>query len=287
MLSKNLIKYLSLGMANLTTSYGLSGSKVVKEESAKEMLHWAFENNLWLDSAFDYPGSHELISDMNLNLKVETKIDLSRFDDASQLLEKIQAGKDNMKRSQLETIYVRVSKEPLTKKGIYLIDTLQNYLGKLNIKVLGFSVYEPQRVYELIERWGVNLKFQIPLSIANKSFEKIVRQLDNESTIFVARSVYLQGLLVLPTPKIPKKHAWILELRQWLSKVSHSSGFSEIDICLNYLKTFSNLNGVIVGANSLSQLQDSHKSLFGIDRFKIEYDDLPTIPNYLSDPRNW
>lgn len=152
-----------------------------------------------------------------------------------------------------------------------------------NIK-LGASIYEKED-FLLFKNLMFKI-FQFPYNIFNNQiFNK------KKNDIFIARSIFLQGLLIVNKKIILKKKNTADYLNNFIKEYFlfiKKNNVSPIDVCLNYVMLNKQLNNIIVSANNIQQLEK-------IINFKpLDMDIINHVSHFLSnynnqilDPRNW
>ncbi|MFO1006163.1 MAG: aldo/keto reductase [Planctomycetaceae bacterium] len=78
----------------------------------------------------------------------------------------------------------------------------------------------------------------------------------NNVAIFV-RSVYLQGLLVMPEHDIPDSLREILPARHTLDRIAQQAGLSLQELAVRFILSQSGVTSVLVGVESVSQVTDN------------------------------
>ncbi len=100
---------------------------------------------------------------------------------------------------------------------------------------------------------------QIPANIVDRrhlqpDFFKVTQA--NNVAIFI-RSVYLQGLLVMPESDIPASLRAIVPVRQTLENVAHQAGLSLQDLAVRCILSLAGVTSVLVGVESVAQVIDN------------------------------
>jgi aryl-alcohol dehydrogenase-like predicted oxidoreductase len=128
---------------------------------------------------------------------------------------------------------------------------------------------------------------QVPCNIFDDRFEKsgIVDALKSSDTQIHARSIFLQGLLLMDIKDLnPYFLKWKPNLLR-LSNLAKINNLNKLDICVSYIKKKKYLDGVIVGVSNLNELVDiaeSFNKYHPIDLYDLSCDDLNLIV-----PSNW
>ena len=121
---------------------------------------------------------------------------------------------------------------------------------------IGVSVYGPDELSELIKRFDFDV-IQAPMNIFDRRMEHtgMLKHLKKKGVTIHIRSAFLQGLLLMPSEKIPVYFApWaplIKQYHQWLNQQS----LSPLQACLSYLNQHSEIDKIIVGVDDIWQLK--------------------------------
>ena len=125
---------------------------------------------------------------------------------------------------------------------------------------IGLSVYSPEQLSLLVERIPLEI-LQIPLNIFDRRFVETgwLDRLVAEGVEVHSRSAFLQGLLLMPPDLIPHKFAPFRSLidgwHAWLAS-NAAEGRSGLQTCLAHVASYAGIARLVVGADSLAQLQD-------------------------------
>lgn len=125
---------------------------------------------------------------------------------------------------------------------------------------IGLSVYSPEQLAALVDRLPLEI-IQIPLNIFDRRFAETgwLDRLVSDGAEVHARSVFLQGLLLMPSDRVPSKFAPFRTLidgwHAWLSGDA-AAGRSTVQACLAHVASYAGISRLVVGADSLAQLQD-------------------------------
>ena len=112
-----------------------------------------------------------------------------------------------------------------------------------------------------------------------------LKKLSKSNIEIHVRSIFLQGLLLQNYRKIPRKFKkWNRSFEEW-NILCKKDKISQVDACLNFVKSFKNISHVIVGFNNILQLKKIVSSFKNVDNKKII--SLPQKNIRLIDPRLW
>lgn len=158
------------------------------------------------------------------------------------------------------------------------------------ISHVGVSVYTPAQALEALSIPEIEA-LQHPASILDQRFLRlgVLSQAARQGVGFFARSVYLQGLLVLPDKEVPEHLRGIAPVRQSLAKLAGRNGLTEM--ALRFVVSVDGVSGVVVGMERLEQLEFN---LAAIKRGPLEEEELnaiqvavPDLPPRFIDPSQW
>ncbi len=168
-------------------------------------------------------------------------------------------------------------------------------LGLVN--KLGVSVYSPQDLQDVQERLPLDL-VQSPFSILDTRLRDSgwMERLVNSGTEVHARSVFLQGLLLLPPHARPAKFArWHDVWRAWDSYLMQTQQ-TPLRACLSFAAGTPEIARVVVGVDTAAQLADCVAALESSSHSQAAVhaklqDSLRTAMRHaepqLIDPRTW
>ena len=138
------------------------------------------------------------------------------------------------------------------------------------VRKVGASVYTAAQIDGLLSRYPLDL-IQAPVSVLDQRLVRSghLRKLKDSGVEVHVRSVFLQGLLLMPPEAVPEKleraRPRLAELRRHLAPL----GVTPLQAALGFVLAMPEINRVIVGVDSLRQLQDILSAAEG----------LPSIPD--------
>ncbi len=133
---------------------------------------------------------------------------------------------------------------------------------KNNISHLGCSVYTPEKALEALQHSHISV-VQIPASIFDRRFEeagvfKLAQKLQKKLHI---RSVFLQGLLLMPPKKIPAKLQPLSLYVQKFHEICRQEQYSPAALALAWALRRWPHSSIIFGVETCAQLQANLKGL--------------------------
>ena len=92
---------------------------------------------------------------------------------------------------------------------------------------------------------------QVPGNVLDRRFVPFPMEKPRK---FFVRSVYLQGLLMMPEERIPVGLAGIIPYRRKLTALAEKNGMLPAELYMRYLLSFPDIDGVLTGVDNVEQL---------------------------------
>ena len=174
----------------------------------------------------------------------------------------------------------------LEADGKALYQAVQGLKETGQVQKVGVSVYAPSEFEELIPRYRFDL-IQAPFNLVDRRLHTTgwLQRLKDEGIEIHTRSVFLQGLLLMPQATRPAKFALWSELwskwGEWLSR----HNVSALQTCLAFPLSFSEIDRILVGADSVSQLGQIISAATSVA--PVDFPDLYCEAENLINPARW
>ncbi|MBR4673788.1 MAG: aldo/keto reductase [Victivallales bacterium] len=131
---------------------------------------------------------------------------------------------------------------------------------------------------------------QIPSNVLDRRFLPLIETTDRKVRVFV-RSVYLQGLLLMPEEKIPEHLQGVVPIRRTLTKLAEDAGIALSELCMRYLLSFPGVEGVLTGVDTVEQLEMNialaERGALPDDLLKAVIAAVPELPENVIRPSKW
>lgn len=274
-----------MGTAQFGLAYGVANreGQVAKTDVAA-MLGYAHAHGIsMLDTAVAYGESEQVLGDVGIDgwdvvsklPAVPESVTDVRAWVASQVSE-------SLRRLGVTRLYGLLLHRPgqlLEHRGDVLYSAIVSMKNKGLVEKVGVSVYEPAE----LDRFPAQMQFdlvQAPFNIVDSRMTAsgwLARLSDSGCEVHV-RSVFLQGLLLMKPEERPKQFSpWNGLWQAWDSWLLHA-GLTPLQACLRYALSTPGIAKVVLGVDSLAQLQQILAAAKG---------DMPAIPDDLqtSDPK--
>ena len=283
---------LALGTVQFGQAYGVANQigKVSRQE-VEAMLRLAATNGLnTLDTAISYGDCEKTLGKVGVQrFMVVTKlpeVPKGCTDVSFWVHDQVVASLARLGVSSLYGLLLHRPAQLLGSQGKNLYRSLQEIKEKGLARNIGISLYNPGDLEEISKNFRFDL-IQAPFSIVDRRLQKTgwLKKMKDKGVEVHTRSAFLQGLLLMSPKIIPAKFAFWSDLwsrwHSWLTE--HKS--SAVATCLAFPLSFPEIDRVVVGSDSVSQLTqiiEATKNLPAGDFPEISSDD-----ESLVDPSRW
>lgn len=263
-------KRLALGTVQFGLPYGLANHRgqVAHDEAAEIVTKAAAAGIDTIDTAIAYGTAEQCLGEIGVgNWRVVTK--LPRIPNGAESIpDWIECTVfDSLARLRVERIYALMLHQPnelLGPQGDVLYKALEGLKDRGRIEKIGISVYSPHEIETICARYAIDL-VQAPLNILDRRLIETgwLDRLSHDGIELHVRSVFLQGLLLIPSNARPAKFRRWQELWDhwdtWLGR----NNVTPLVACLRYALNQPGISRVIVGVDSLVQFEEILKAADG------------------------
>jgi aryl-alcohol dehydrogenase-like predicted oxidoreductase len=286
------VSRLILGTAQFGLNYGIANrSGQISIQEAKDILQVAHSRGIRLvDTAMAYGDSEQRLGEIGLQgWGVISKI-TSVPDDVDNIerwvMESVKASLSRLRVRKLHGLLLHDPQQLLRPVGALLYAALLQLKSDHLVEKIGVSIYDPAELDQLCSLFRFDI-VQCPFNVLDRRLidSGWLYRLRNQGTDLHVRSIFLQGLLLLSPETRPVKFSqWDALWSTWQSWLKQAA-VSPLQACLNYVLSFPEIDGVVLGIDGVKQLQE----IFGtIGRA------LPAVPPDLQcndvrliDPSGW
>lgn len=258
---------LALGTAQFGLNYGISnsGGKISKE-NALDLLSYARCNGVeTLDTAIAYGDSEQALGNIGVaGWQVITKLPaLSEGEEniESWVERQLQGSLSRLGVSNVYGLLLHRPQQLLESSGPDLIHALERLKQQGLVENIGVSIYQPEELDSLVDIMGLDL-VQAPLNVFDRRLIDsgwLARLKDQGAEVHV-RSVFMQGLLLMPTALRPEKFMrWQKLWAEWDGWLA-SNKIDPVAACLGFVLSEPRVDKVIVGVESAMQLENIIKA---------------------------
>ena len=253
---------LALGTAQFGLAYGLANATgKVPSDTIEQLLKVASEFNItMIDTAIAYGDSEQVLGVHNLaKFEITSKLPAvppSCLNVEEWIVEQTVSSLKRLRTDKLNDLLLHRPDQLLESNGEKIYKSMLRLKEQGMVDKIGVSVYGPDELSELIKRFDFDV-IQAPMNILDRRMENtgMLKQLKKTGVAIHIRSAFLQGLLLMPSEKIPVYFTpWASLIKQyhhWLNQ----QGISPLQACLSYLNQYSDIDKIIVGVDSIWQLK--------------------------------
>lgn len=259
---------LALGTAQFGLDYGVANKKGrVNLEEVRTVLKLAKSVGIkTLDTASAYGSSESTLGMAGIEgFEVITKIPPFTSDATLDIDMWIRGTvSDSLSRLKTQTLRGLLFHRPLellSDVGKQAYQTLVKLKKQGIVEKIGISIYQPQDLDALIPRFSFDI-IQAPLNIIDRrliSSGWLQKLKQNEIEVHT-RSAFLQGVLLMTPQERPAYFSPWTELLNQFDQWRTTQGLTPLQACLAFLYQHSEIDRVIVGIDSVEQLQEITKS---------------------------
>ena len=255
---------LTLGTAQFGLDYGVANAigKVDKEETL-EILTFAKQAGInTLDTAIGYGDSEKRLGQAGIgSWNIITKLPEINVEHSDINFWVNSQINNSLLRLNVLSVYGILLHRPLQlleKNGSQLWNSLEGLKERSITKKIGFSVYSPDELDKLWKAGFIPDIVQAPYNVFDQRLKDSgwLSKLNDNKVEVHTRSVFLQGLLLMPSDKRPKYFSkWNNLFNEWdlWLKTNNISG---LEAALNFALSEYLIDKIIVGVDNKTQLSE-------------------------------
>jgi aryl-alcohol dehydrogenase-like predicted oxidoreductase len=173
-----------------------------------------------------------------------------------------------------------------------VLAVFERLMSEDRISGFGTTLYSPAELETALSVAGLGM-VQLPLSIAHSRFAHngLIARAAERGVLVFARSVYLQGVLLVPPERLPP---WLSPLTEPLRKLRALAADNRTDIphlALAAVNAVPGVHSIVIGAETPDQLQQSvaalQKPAPEPELIAQAWSLFKDIPDELTDPSRW
>ncbi len=160
-----------------------------------------------------------------------------------------------LRQSQIYGLLIHDANNLLAPGCELIVDKLLELKRRGLVQKIGFSAYTPAQVKQILAKFIVDI-VQIPFSVLDQRMrlEGCFRQLKQSGIEIHARSVFLQGLLLMQPDSLPSYFAGIKTHLERYHRLIRDRGLSEVRAALGFAMNTEELDVVLCGVTSCQEL---------------------------------
>jgi len=254
---------LAVGTVQFGLSYGIAnqGGQVNRKEVG-QILALARNSGIdTLDTAATYGDSEVCIGEIGTQgFNVITKLPplpQGLVDVGTWVNQQVRASLSRLNVDSVYGVLLHRTKDLLGPSGQVIIDSLQRLKVDGVIKKIGISIYHSRELDAVTGTYVIDL-VQVPFNIMDRRLVTSgwLQRLHDQGAEVHARSIFLQGLLLMSRGAIPEKFKPWFDLfdcwHAWLGE----NDISATEACLAFVASQPLIDRIVVGVESCAQLQE-------------------------------
>lgn len=282
---------LAIGTVQFGLPYGVANQVgQVSRAEAKAMLQVALDNGIdTLDTAIAYGDSEACLGKVGTSgFKLITKLPAlpdSSVDINTWVQQEVSASLLRMGVTKVYGLLLHRSEQLLGSRGVLLYKALESLKNDGLVQKIGISIYSPNELVVLTPQYHFDL-VQAPFSLVDRRLYSTswMQRLKDADVEIHTRSVFLQGLLLMSHADMPIKFAPWADLWETWNRWLADHDCSAVEACLAFPLSFPEIDRVVVGADSVSQLA---QIVSAVKQVKINLPNLQSEDENLINPGNW
>jgi len=253
---------LALGTVQFGLQYGIANQAgQMSRDQARSMLMLAADQGIdTLDTAIAYGESETRLGELGVgSFKTITKLPAfpeGLADVTSWVQSQVHSSMGRLGVSTLYGLLLHRSEQLLGLQGSALFQALQALKASGKVQKIGVSIYSPRELDAIYPAFPLDL-VQAPFNLVDRRLQSSgwLQRLKAAGVEVHTRSAFLQGLLLMPVAERPTKFsAWSEIWASWQHWLV-GRNISPAQACLGFALAQPDIDRVVVGADSLKQLQ--------------------------------
>ncbi|OFZ97446.1 MAG: hypothetical protein A3H35_11875 [Betaproteobacteria bacterium RIFCSPLOWO2_02_FULL_62_17] len=254
---------LAIGTVQFGLNYGIANrSGQVNQREARSILGYAKAHGIdTLDTAITYGDCETRLGEIGVTgWQVISKLPALPVhvqDVETWVRAQVQASLARLRMSCLRGFLLHRPEQLLGKHGDEIYCALSALKRQGLIEKIGVSIYNPGELDPLVRRFNLDL-VQAPFNILDRRLitSGWMDRLARMNIELHARSVFLQGLLLMPNTRRPDKfNRWQPIWQRWQRWLAET-GLTPLQACLRDALRQTGIARVVVGVDSLAQLEE-------------------------------
>ena len=287
---------IGLGTVQFGLDYGISNPQgITPATEVKNILKLAGESGITiLDTAVSYGRSEEIIGQSipdESSFKIVTKTPIFKKDridkaDATRLKETFLQSLKRVKQPTIYGILVHHANDLLVPGGLYLWQAMEDLKATGLVKKIGVSVYTSQQVDKILDQYPVDI-IQLPINVLDQRMllEGHLSKLKSANIEIHARSVFLQGLLLLKPETLPAQFNSVKIHLKHYHETLQAWGITPVQSALGFVLGLNEIDVVICGVNHHQQLEELCKT--SVPMPASEFHQFATNDETICNPSQW
>lgn len=290
---------LGLGTAQFGLNYGISNpcGKTPLEE-VRQILELAHRHHiLTLDTAALY-GESEAVLGLALptqhSFEIVTKTPCFKQskitkEDADELEKTFQRSLQHLRQICVSGLLIHSVEDLFTEGGEILWERMQRLKQQGKVRKIGVSVYTEAQIERVLNRFDIDI-IQVPINLWDQRLvtSGCLQTLHQSAVEVHARSVFLQGLLLMRSQELPRYFQPIRPHFDHYQTCLSQQSLSPIVACLQFVKQLPEVSRILCGVNHPGHFVEILKAFYEMPELPPDFFSSFAIadPAFL-DPSQW
>lgn len=290
---------LAIGTVQFGLDYGISNSKGrVLSSEIDAILRLAKQNDITLlDTASQYGDSEKVLGETNHSndfsiitktpsfLK-ETKLNNTH---ATHLKNTFRRSLLQLNKNNCDGLLIHQADDLLREDSEYLMDAMLNLKHMKLVNKIGVSIYSAEQIDRILERYKTIDLIQLPLNVFDQRLihTGYLQKIKGRGIEIHVRSIFLQGLLLMDVKKLNSFFSpFTSHLKNYFDIIAQHA-LSPLQSAILFVKQINEIDRIIVGVTSASELADIISAYNNIIDKKIDFSFAATSDEQFINPVNW
>lgn len=293
----NNISNIIIGTAQFGMNYGITNRKGrVTEQEAKEILDYCKQFNIkTIDAAAGYGKAEEVLGKLAVkdHFAIYSKtLPLHAAAITRQELENVETAflrsLTNLKASHVEGVYVHHANDLLVKNSDKLYQLMLAWKQAGLTRKIGVSIYDQLQLQPLIANYDIDV-IQLPVNIYDQRLvtSGALDELKKRNIEIHARSIFLQGLLLMDAEQLPSAFSSLIPMQQKLESFLNAHQLTRLEGALQFIVQIKQLDGMLVGVDSLNHMKEIIHAFYNRNKDYIDFQVFQIDDVNIIDPRRW
>ncbi len=287
---------LGLGTVQFGLDYGIAntGGQVALPEVAAILAEAAESGIRVLDTAAAYGDSEAVLGKClgpGSPFRIVTKtLPLRRerigAEDVEEFAGAFRESLRRLGRPAVDTLLVHHADDLLVPGGEQLFERLMEWKAAGLVGGIGVSIYDRTQIDRIFDRFLFDV-VQLPVSVYDQRLlaDGTLALLHRSGIEIHARSVFLQGMLLMPVESLPPHFSGMAAHHRRYLESLHVAGVDPLAAAIGFVAGLAEVGVVLVGVDSRSQLKEC---IAAFDRApKLDAASFAINDERLVDPRRW
>ena len=254
---------LALGTVQFGLSYGVANcTGQVAHDEAEKIIHYARAAGInTVDTAIAYGNSEERLGDIGIQgLRVVTKLPEIPDHDLEPerwIADQFSKSLERLKVDRVAGLMLHRPNQLVEDKGGAIWRGMKALKNEGRVEKIGFSIYEPEELEPLWDEFRPDI-IQTPYNLLDQRLRSSgwLERLHHSEVEVHARSVFLQGLLLMSSENRPSKFdRWEKLWRAWDNWLD-SEQLDPVEACLQFVVSDPMIDYAVVGVDAVEHLRE-------------------------------